>query len=86
MDLGIHAGKYLAKDVGATFELRRTFSNGWMVGLWATLTTCRSTILVKEVSTKGCFFVCRLTVCWGVERGVLIATVFALFNEMVARG
>jgi hypothetical protein len=37
-DVALHGGKYLAKDTGATLELRRTFSNGWMVGLWATMT------------------------------------------------
>jgi hypothetical protein len=37
-DVAVHAGRYLAKDVGATFEVRRTFNNGWMIGLWATLT------------------------------------------------
>ena len=38
MDFALHAGRYLAKDVGATLEARRTFANGWMVGLWATIT------------------------------------------------
>ncbi len=37
-DAAIHIGRYLAKDVGATFELNRRFSNGWQVGLFATLT------------------------------------------------
>jgi len=37
-DLAMHTGRYLAGDDGTTFELRRTFSNGWMVGLWATFT------------------------------------------------
>ena len=32
-DVAVHAGRYLAKDVGATFEVRRTFDNGWVVGL-----------------------------------------------------
>ena len=38
MDIALHAGKYLARDMGATMEIRRTFNNGWMVGLWATMT------------------------------------------------
>ena len=37
-DVAVHAGRYLAKDIGATIEARRTFSNGWMIGLWATIT------------------------------------------------
>ena len=32
-DVAIHAGRYLAKDLGATFEARRTFRNGWQVGV-----------------------------------------------------
>ena len=37
-DVAVHAGRYLARDIGATFEVRRTFDNGWVVGAWATLT------------------------------------------------
>lgn len=37
-DLALHAGRFLAKDVGAKFEIRRTFDNGWSIGAWATLT------------------------------------------------
>ena len=37
-DVAVHAGRYLAKDVGATFELSRRFSNGWQVGVFATFT------------------------------------------------
>ena len=37
-DVAMHLGRYLAKDVGGTLEVRRTFDNGWMVGLWGTLT------------------------------------------------
>ena len=37
-DVAVHMGRYLAKDWGATFELTRTFANGWEVGLFATLT------------------------------------------------
>ena len=56
MDLGIHAGKYLAKDLGATFEVRRTFSNGWMVGLWATLTDVPFDDFGEGSFDKGMFF------------------------------
>lgn len=34
----IDAGRYLAGDVGATFTVDRTFSNGWRVGAFATFT------------------------------------------------
>lgn len=54
-DVAIHAGKYLAKDVGATFEVRRTFSNGWMVGLWATATNVSSEDFGEGSFDKGVF-------------------------------
>ena len=34
----LHAGKYLAGDWGATFEVDREFDNGWSVGAYATVT------------------------------------------------
>lgn len=37
-DVAIHAGRYLARDVGATLEIKRRFANGWIVGVFATLT------------------------------------------------
>lgn len=37
-DIAIHAGQFLAKDMGAKFEIRRTMDNGWVLGAWATLT------------------------------------------------
>ena len=37
-DVALHLGRYLAKDVGGTVELKRTFDNGWALGAWATLT------------------------------------------------
>ena len=37
-DAALHVGQYLAKDKGATLELRRTFDNGWKIGVWATQT------------------------------------------------
>ena len=37
-DMAAHLGRYLAKDIGGTLEVRRTFSNGWSIGLWGTLT------------------------------------------------
>ena len=34
----LSAGRYLAKDWGATFALDRIFANGWRLGAYATLT------------------------------------------------
>jgi hypothetical protein len=55
-DVAVHAGKYLAKDVGATLELRRTFSNGWMVGFWATITNVSAEDFGEGSFDKGMFF------------------------------
>lgn len=54
-DLAMHAGRYLAGDDGATFELRRTFSNGWMIGLWGTLTNVSSEDFGEGSFDKGIF-------------------------------
>jgi hypothetical protein len=55
-DFAVHAGRYLAKDVGATIEARRTFSNGWMVGLWATITDVPFEDFGEGSFDKGMFF------------------------------
>ena len=55
-DIAIHAGKYLAKDLGATLEIRRTFDNGWMVGLWATKTNVSAADFGEGSFDKGLFF------------------------------
>lgn len=55
-DIAVHAGRYLAKDVGATFEVRRTFNNGWMVGMWATLTDVPFDTFGEGSFDKGMFF------------------------------
>jgi hypothetical protein len=55
-DIAVHAGKYLAKDVGATIEVRRTFNNGWMVGLWATITDVSAEDFGEGSFDKGMFF------------------------------
>ena len=56
VDIAVHAGKYLAKDVGATLEVRRTFNNGWMVGLWATMTNVSAEDFGEGSFDKGMFF------------------------------
>jgi hypothetical protein len=55
-DVAVHAGKYLARDVGATLEVRRTFDNGWMVGLWATRTNVSAEDFGEGSFDKGLFF------------------------------
>jgi hypothetical protein len=55
-DVAVHAGKYLAKDVGATLEVRRTFTNGFMVGLWATMTNVSAEDFGEGSFDKGMFF------------------------------
>jgi hypothetical protein len=55
-DVALHAGRYLAKDVGATLEVRRTFDNGWMIGLWATLTDVPFDDFGEGSFDKGMFF------------------------------
>ncbi|MBT3620760.1 MAG: YjbH domain-containing protein, partial [Porticoccaceae bacterium] len=56
LDVAVHAGKYLAKDIGATLEVRRSFSNGWMVGLWATITDVPFDAFGEGSFDKGMFF------------------------------
>jgi len=55
-DVAVHAGKYLAKDVGATLEVRRTFNSGFMVGLWATMTNVSAEDFGEGSFDKGMFF------------------------------
>lgn len=55
-DMAMHVGRYLAKDVGATFEIRRTFDNGWQLGLWATLTDVPFDEFGEGSFDKGMFF------------------------------
>ncbi len=55
-DIALHVGRYLAKDVGATIELRRTFTNGWSVGVWSTFTDVSSEEFGEGSFDKGFFF------------------------------
>lgn len=55
-DVALHAGRYLAKDVGATLEVRRTFDNGWQLGLWATLTDVPFADFGEGSFDKGMYF------------------------------
>ena len=55
-DVAVHAGQYLARDIGATLEIRRTFDNGWMVGVWATKTNVSADDFGEGSFDKGFFF------------------------------
>lgn len=55
-DVAVHAGRYLARDVGATLEVRRTFDNGWMLGAFATLTDVPFDEFGEGSFDKGMFF------------------------------
>ena len=55
-DVAVHAGQYLAEDLGATFEARRTFRNGWQVGVWATLTNVPFEEFGEGSFDKGMYF------------------------------
>ena len=55
-DVALHAGRYLAKDIGATFEARRTFRNGWQVGVWASLTDVPFEDFGEGSFDKGMYF------------------------------
>ncbi len=54
-DIALHAGRYLAKDRGATLEIRRTFDNGWMIGFWATKTNVSAEDFGEGSFDKGLF-------------------------------
>ena len=55
-DVAVHFGRYLARDVGTTLEIRRTFNNGWMIGLWATKTDVSAEQFGEGSFDKGLFF------------------------------
>ena len=55
-DAAVHVGRYLARDIGATFEVRRTFTNGWMVGGFFTLTDVPFEEFGEGSFDKGLFF------------------------------
>ena len=55
-DVAVHVGRYLAKDVGATLDVRRTFRNGWQVGVFATLTDVPFEVFGEGSFDKGFYF------------------------------
>ena len=55
-DFAIHVGRYLARDKGATIEMRRTFDNGYSIGAFATFTDVSSRDYGEGSFDKGLFF------------------------------
>ena len=55
-DFAIHVGRYLAKDKGATMEIRRTFDNGFSVGAFVTRTNVSAADFGEGSFDKGLFF------------------------------
>ena len=55
-DFAIHIGRYLAKDKGATMEIRRTFDNGFSVGAFVTRTNVSAADFGEGSFDKGLFF------------------------------
>jgi hypothetical protein len=56
IDVAIHAGRYLARDVGATFEIQKRFANGWSIGAFATLTNVPFRVFGEGSFDKGLIF------------------------------
>jgi hypothetical protein len=73
-DFAAHLGRYLAEDVGGTFEVRRTFDNGWQVGLWATFTDVSTEDFGEGSFDKGFFFKIPLSGLFGSNTRASYAT------------
>lgn len=55
-DVTVHAGRYLAGDIGATVEVQKRFANGWSVGAFATLTDVPFSVFGEGSFDKGLIF------------------------------
>jgi hypothetical protein len=55
-DIAVHAGRYLAGDWGATFEVQKRFPNGWSVGAFATFTDVPFSKFGEGSFDKGLIF------------------------------
>ena len=55
-DIAVHLGKYLAKDKGRTIEIRRTFDNGFSVGVFITNTDVSAEDYGEGSFDKGLIF------------------------------
>lgn len=73
-DVAVHAGRYLAKDVGATLDIRRTFRNGWQIGIFATLTDVPFDVFGEGSFDKGFYFQVPLDGIFGDAGRAKVAT------------
>ena len=55
-DIAIHSGRYLARDKGVTFEVRRSFDNGFSIGGFFTRTNMPAELFGEGSFDKGLFF------------------------------
>ncbi len=62
MDLKIQAGKFLANDYGARFELSRYFPSGLEITIWYTYTNAKDQINGKIYHDKGIAFTMPLDI------------------------
>jgi len=58
LDFAVHAGRYLAGDYGATFQVTRRFANGIEIGAYATLTNVPFSVFGEGSFDKG--FIIRI--------------------------
>ena len=65
-NVAVHAGRYLAGDLGATLELSRRFPNGWEVGAFATLTDVPFNEFGEGSFDKG--LTLSIPIDWGLAR------------------
>jgi len=65
-NVALHAGRYLARDFGATLELSRRFPNGWEVGAFATLTDVPFSEFGEGSFDKG--LTLSIPIDWGLPR------------------
>ena len=56
VDVALHAGRYLARDIGATLEIQKRFANGWAIGAFATLTDVPFRVFGEGSFDKGLIF------------------------------
>jgi hypothetical protein len=56
VDLAVHVGRYLARDKGYTFEVRRTFDSGFSIGGFFTRTNVSAEDFGEGSFDKGLFF------------------------------
>ena len=65
-NVALHAGRYLAGDLGATLELSRRFPNGWEVGAFATITDVPFEEFGEGSFDKG--ITLSIPIDWGLPR------------------